>query len=296
MARVRLWLCMCVCHPPQDGFTGLTLAAEQGHLQVVTCWLDLVWSSASTAMCRSRAAPHIQSWLNLCLCGPFSIWQQPSAGRRAASRQGCQDQPRHQGVCVCVCVCVHVCWYVCVLCACLCVCVHACVCVCMCLCVCLCVCVCVCVLVCVRVRMCFCDWFSVCMCLYVCVCVSVWECVHFAWMCVRVCMCVCVRLPVRSSLNPTESPDAFARWWRPLTWDAVPEPSWLSRLRRTPPINNHNNKISLFETYYWLAAASLSHADQCTGWNYISVYLGPNGDDNSNNKYNTNSNNLKCLL
>ena len=48
----------CVCarvsvhvyHPPQDGLTALILAAQQGHLQVVTCWLNLVLTSTSRAM------------------------------------------------------------------------------------------------------------------------------------------------------------------------------------------------------------------------------------------------------
>ena len=48
----------CVCarvlvhvyHPPQDGLTALIFAAQQGYLQVVTCWLNLVWSSTSRAM------------------------------------------------------------------------------------------------------------------------------------------------------------------------------------------------------------------------------------------------------
>ena len=39
--------------------------------------------------------------------------------------------------------------------------------------------------------------------------------------------------------NPNLPTDALACWWRRcgVTWDAVPEQSWLLKLRRTPAFN-----------------------------------------------------------
>ena len=50
-----------------------------------------------------------------------------------------------------------------------------------------------------------------------------------------------LRVGTGLSSNPTLPPDAFACWWRScgVTWDAVPEQSWLLKLRRTPPFLQH---------------------------------------------------------